>query len=1062
MRPALLILLGLLACAAAAERRLEEADLPREGGSLALDGDAVLSASRPLRLVGVVAFADTPPEGIEASFVARCLRTVREDDWRTTQRVAGRRRQDRIEQAALAFGTGAERKTWGIAGSDRDWDGFSVQWDGIIAIPVPGTELATCSDDGSRLWFDRDGDGRCSPGEWGGNGWGDGQGATQRTVAASLPAGRWRFRLQYEDGGGGNACILRWRLPGKEWETVPSAAFAPRPLLRLEGPVTCAARFSGRGGVQLGDGAHLAAAVAPAALTVAGTVTMDADLELGAVAFAGGMLRCAGHRLALASSSGSGSVDLDGGRLELAPGEHALALVGSGRVAVGGRAAVARFDERIELEQGVLCSPAQALVTLRPAAPLANVVPLAEEPVGRGALAVEVEAEVPPEADGALGLAAWRADRDGAWWQRLVPQALEAGRQRLVLDAGVALVPEGHRGAWSPVAAATAGRHGLLLYASRPLPRPVALRVRTVPCQPPTGRPRLLDLVPGPARIATGRRWELTVRPDPYPSDPGDPDAFSLDAEIERPDGAIQRIAGFHHQPVEVRDGGDRETYAPQGEARFALRWRATVPGRHRLRLVARWADWPPVTAELPPIEAEGAATDPIARPDAKDPRFFSADDRLVWPAGCNLHSNFDTRAHAVLKSALTVDRGDATRQALLARLAAGGGSGCEVWLSPWNLGLEWNRSWPGYRGAGRYHDGHAWAFDRLLERAESLGMRINVSLFNHGQGRAGPGPEEDWELHAYAREQGGWLDLPAQLFTDARAFAHQRRLFRYLAARWGDSPALLGWKLWAEVNLVQAPVDTVVDWHRRAAEALSAADPWRHPITSHWCGDWGSANRDICALPAIGYITIDAYKGDQRAIADLLCRSTRDPAAPRDGLAGFGKPVLVTEFGGGAGATSRARMAVEHAVGPWAALVSGHAGSPMLWWFEWVDQEDRFGVYGAVNRFLAGEDLRGAEARCVAPQVEGGLWCRAWLRPGRALGYLLDEAWGRGGAERSIAAATVRLTEVRPGPLAVEWWDADRGLVLERRELAHPGGTLALAPPAFRRHLAFKLMRRD
>lgn len=1060
MRPALLI---LLACAAAAaERQLAWDAVPRDGKPLVLAEDASLIADRPTTLAVPVTFAEAGPDGIETMVVARCLRAVREDDWRTSQKAAGRRRQERIDHAATAFGTPAERKAWGIAGSDRDWDSFSVQWDGRLAVPVDGIELATASDDGSRLWIDRDGDGRCSAGEWGDNGWGGGQGATQRVVAANLPAGIRQFRLQYEDGGGGNACSLRWKLPGKSWETVPASAFAPRPTLHLGGAITCAARFSGRGRVILGDGVILAGPPLPVETVVAGKVRLAADIDLGPAVFAGGRLACAGRSLRLGATSGSGSIDLEGGMLALAPGSHGLALGGPGRVEIDGQATVASLDDTVEVVRGGVCSPQRSMVVAIPAAPLATVVPVTESVAGDGPAALRVDITVPPEADGELGLAAWRADRDGAWWQRLQPQPLAAGRSRHAIDLGQGLVPEGHRGGWSPVAAGDAGRIGLLLYATRPLRQPVAMTVRRLPLVVEARSPRLLDLRPGPRRVATGSRWELAVRPDPYPADPTDPESFALDCEVERPDGSTVRYAGFHHQPVVARDGGDRETYAPDGPPRFTVRLRATVPGRHRLRLVARWAGQEPVSVELPDLEANGSACDRIARPDAQDPRFFSAEGRLVWPAGCNLHSNFDTRAHGVLKSVLNPDRGSATRMALLERLAAGGGSGCEMWLSPWNLGLEWNRSWPGYRGAGRYHDGHAWALDRVLDRAEALGMHINLSLFNHGQGRAGPGAEEDWELHAYARDQGGWLDAPAQLFTDARAFAYQRRLFRYLGARWGDSPAVLGWKLWAEVNLVQAPVDTVVDWHRRAAEALAAADPWRHPITTHWCGDWNSANRDIAGLPGIGYITIDAYKGDKRAIADLLCRSTRDPRFPRDGLSGLGKPVLVTEFGGSAGATSRPRMAVEHAVGPWAALVSGHAGSPMLWWFEWIDQEDRFGVYGAVNRFLAGEDLRGSEARCVAPAVEGGLWCRVWLRPGRGLGYLLDEGWGRGEPERTIPAAAVRMNEVRPGAMSVEWWDADRGRVLERREIAHPGGTLTLVPPAFARHLAFKLMRRD
>ena len=216
--------------------------------------------------------------------------------------------------------------------------------------------------------------------------------------------------------------------------------------------------------------------------------------------------------------------------------------------------------------------------------------------------------------------------------------------------------------------------------------------------------------------------------------------------------------------------------------------------------------------------------------------------------------------------------------------------------------------------------------------------------------------------------------------------------------------------------------------------------------------------------MPTINYLTIDAYKGDDTLIADLLCQSTRDPLSRSKGLAWSKKPVLTTEFGSGVFATSRPRLRAEHAIGPWAGMVAGHAGSPMLWWFEWIDQEDRFGVYGAINRYLAGEDLRDPRAQTTAPtaSVDGRqLWCRAWSRPGRLLGYVLDRQWGMGETPIPITGATILIGDaVKTGAMALEWWDADLGTLLSRQEFAHPEGRLELHPPMFTKHLAFKLSR--
>ncbi len=148
--------------------------------------------------------------GLTASFVATSLRAVTQDDWRSTQTITGTRSDATIDQPTSAFGTGVERAAFVIGGSDADWDNFSVQWDGYLRVNTAGTTLFTRSDDGSRVWLDLNGNGVVDSGEWGSNGWGNGQGETTRIVHAGLAAGTYRMRVQYDEGNGGNAMYLMW------------------------------------------------------------------------------------------------------------------------------------------------------------------------------------------------------------------------------------------------------------------------------------------------------------------------------------------------------------------------------------------------------------------------------------------------------------------------------------------------------------------------------------------------------------------------------------------------------------------------------------------------------------------------------------------------------------------------------------------------------------------------------------------------------------------------------------------------------------------------------------
>ncbi len=73
----------------------------------------------------------------------------------------------------------------------------------------------------------------------------------------------------------------------------------------------------------------------------------------------------------------------------------------------------------------------------------------------------------------------------------------------------------------------------------------------------------------------------------------------------------------------------------------------------------------------------------------------------------------------------------------------------------------------------------------------------------------------------------------------------------------------------------------------------------------------------------------------------------------------------------------------------------------PLLRWFEWIDQGYRYGSFTALARYTSGEDLHGG--------------------------------------------------------FEIEWWEADRGLVVTRQSIVHAGGQLDLTVPGFARHLAFK-----
>ncbi len=748
------------------------------------------------------------------------------------------------------------------------------------------------------------------------------------------------------------------------------------------------------------------------------------------------------------------------------------------------------------LALGAVLPGAQTARTVRLRAPLNTVVPchdaLPDRPTG-----IHATVRVPTGAPADLGVGAYLVDRHGKRFQALHPQALGPGEHQLVFPL-TAQPPQAtdHNGGWSAVAADLTHAAGLFFWSSSGSDARLtvsSLQVSGQRAATPEADHRLADLQlqelsGGRVRIATGQRWVLTCTPQPFPQRPHHPERFALQAAFTPADGGpTQTIAGFYREPHVFHDRGDTETATPSAPAHFELRWRPRRPGTYTAHLEARWGSTATVRLPLPPITVTGPVWDDYVRVDATDPRFFSTGratgtPRFYWPIGLNLRSVWDRRGAQRTGSRLTPDRGLHAYRAYIDRFAANGGNAIEVWMASWNLALEWRADWPGYHGIDRYNQANAERLDALLDHCAQRGVRINLVIRNHGQGSHKCDAEwADNPWNAALRQDPGSDPLDpgpipstSAFFTDPRARAGQERLRRYLIARYADHPAILGWKLWSEMNLTGANRDQLRDWHAQACRSWHALDPYQHPVTSHWSGNYRKPDRSLVAVdgePGLDYVCIDAYHGggdgEGILLAQLLWQGTLEPGA---GLARHGKPVVVTEYGGNWNACPEPQLIAEHRSGPWAALTSGYGGGPMLWWFEWVDQQERWAPYRALAAFLAGEDLRSRPGSAARPihldlTIAGRpVWTQLWCRPGRILGYLLDERWGRGGgaAPPLSDGRCVIGANIGPGAMSVEWWDAEAGTRLAQRSWQHPGGELALAIPTFRRHLAFKLLRQD
>jgi hypothetical protein len=683
-----------------------------------------------------------------------------------------------------------------------------------------------------------------------------------------------------------------------------------------------------------------------------------------------------------------------------------------------------------------------------------------------------------------LGYGLWLSNNDGHWQQTIPQLQLQPGINQLdvAINANTWFQGQGQHMPWSASQLAESVRGGLFFWSEKVSNDIITLdqiRISPLAQAPQLSSLRLVGLSysdhdqDGSWHSQTGKRSVLRFSPEESPENPYNPRLFKADLILsDEASGGTQEIPAFYIEPQSLINRGDREISQAAGPGHFAVRIRPQRAGTYSLHLRATWQEnsATPQTRlfQLPSLTVSGADWDDYVRVDGQDSRFFAINGKMYWPIGINIRSINDLRGAKQTRSQLTPDFGTESYEAYFKRLAAAGGNAVEVWLANWNLAMEWRGDWPEFRGLGRYSQARAARLDKVLDSAYQHGIRVNLVIRNHGQASARTNSE--WKDSPYNILNGGIIEHPKKFFTDPEALALQQAFHRYVIGRFGDHPAILGWKLFSEVNLTAGRGKPLIEWHRNTAQFIARLDNYDHPISSHWSGDYRTPNRKIVALDALTYVCIDAYHGRKskkksrkgRTIVDIMWDSTQSPA-PGRGLMQFGKPVLVTEYGGSAWAAPVPQLLAEHCSAPWTSFVAGHAGSPMLWWFEWVDQNDLWAPYHALARFTKGEDLRGSTttAHKLLSSADN-TWAGAWGNSARLLGYIVNRQWSFDGSELDKSLQTkvkipAELLNKKSAQIGIEWWNADTGERIKSSVITNPHAPFSLETPPFVRHLAFK-----
>jgi len=655
------------------------------------------------------------------------------------------------------------------------------------------------------------------------------------------------------------------------------------------------------------------------------------------------------------------------------------------------------------------------------------------------------------------------------WWYQALPfrnpktgklttKVRPGAWQPIELDLGhysTAWTPQGHSKPWYD-ATWKPKEFGLRLFSKRAfkaaiLVRPIRLWTKQ---EKPPPRPQTLKAQANSSTVPQYGKLELTCPVDTYYENPYDPKLVDVQGHFQAPDGSKYDIPGFFYQPYErQKDDKGFERLVPAGMPVWKVRFSPQQPGQYTYQVSIRDTE----TRRSPSgALTAGPPKDPrgLVRISKRDGLYFEFDNgEWFYPIGQNVRDGNVWLAQGGQPGTYEIDY-------YLPKMAQAGMNFVRTWMCAWWAAIEWSDKYDGarYHGLGRYSQPNAWRLDHTMQKAEDLGLFVELTLNNHGQLRRDK-YDFEWEYSPWWALNGGHLSSPAAYWTDPVAQELIKQRYRYIVARWGYSQKLMAWDLWNEVDLVEGytftATDPVVQHLKQMAQYLRSIDPYQHPISTHYCLYW-AGGAELFGQPEMEFVQADAYW------SKTVNEDINKGYATRQTIK---KPYLVMEFGR---KPEDVEVQRELRCALWTTVAMPMAGAAMSWQWGLIDKQNLYGYSTAVKSFMAGEDDRGRNWQRTFAVVPGTQYTCQVMRTQdgtEARIYVFDYAKLAVVPPTQVTpveGAQLALRGLQDGTYNVEFWDPVTGKPLDKRPVASDPQThrLTIDLPPLRADLMLKVKK--
>ena len=256
------------------------------------------------------------------------------------------------------------------------------------------------------------------------------------------------------------------------------------------------------------------------------------------------------------------------------------------------------------------------------------------------------------------------------------------------------------------------------------------------------------------------------------------------------------------------------------------------------------------------------------------------------------------------------------------------------IWACEWDGKNPW---WP--NDGTKLEIGTFWPkalarWDAIVDAAEKAGIRFQFVLFHHGEFSSTT--DSNWKDNPWNAANGGFLRSPADFFTDPRAIRLAKEWLRYAVARWGYSPAIMGWEIFNEVQWTdgaKSEPEAVGRWHDEMADYIRSLDAQHHLITT-------SSEMSLPIWRETDYWQPHAYP--PRVQGAVMAMKSPDK-----------RPLFFGEVGPGALMAGKDVQVQAVRDGIWSGLLALQAGAAEYWTWDLVPKYGLHREYALARKIL-------------------------------------------------------------------------------------------------------------